>query len=124
MIHFESEIDRLVYQLYGLTNEKPTVAVCYPCKTLINSLMPTVAIRDTSHDIRALPHEHLGQVSVLLHKRVGRFDSLLRTEEARRECLFKLYDMTVRINDDTSFRPSWHSAFSLRILLRQGCPLQ
>ncbi len=57
VVHFESEIDRLVYQLFGLTNEKPTVAVCYPCKTLINSLMPTVAIRDTSHDIRALPHD-------------------------------------------------------------------
>lgn len=57
VVHFESEIDRLVYQLFGLTNEKPTVAVCYPRKTLINSLMPTVAIRDTSHDIRALPHD-------------------------------------------------------------------
>ena len=33
-----------------------------------------------------------GQVSVSLHKRVGRFDSLLRTEEARRECLFKFYE--------------------------------
>jgi len=38
--------------------------------------------------------EQRGLVLVSLHKMVGRFDSLLRTEEARRECLFKLYDMT------------------------------
>ncbi len=44
VIHFESEIDRLVYQLFGLTNEKLTVAVCYPRKTLINSLMPTTSM--------------------------------------------------------------------------------
>ena len=42
--HFESEIDRLVYQLFGLTDEKPTIAVCYPRKTLINSLMPTTSM--------------------------------------------------------------------------------
>ncbi len=36
--------------------------------------------------------EQRGLVLVSLHKRVGRFDSLLRTEEARRECLFKLYE--------------------------------
>jgi hypothetical protein len=40
--------------------------------------------------ISSIASEKLGTVS--LHKRVGRFDSLLRTEEARRECLFKFYE--------------------------------
>ena len=31
-------------QLFGLTKEEPAVAVCYPRKTLINSLMPTTSM--------------------------------------------------------------------------------